>query len=60
VINPKDVGSINITPLDKIIFFSLELDDGYNAKIVGSSKSFCWNGFCTFPPVKSKLLYYSI
>ncbi|OUM65456.1 hypothetical protein PIROE2DRAFT_7572 [Piromyces sp. E2] len=58
VINTQDLGSVDVTPINDIIFFSLEVDDSYNVGIVGSSRSFCWNGLCTFPAVKSKSLSY--
>jgi len=43
---------------DDLVFFNVEVNDTYNAKVLGQTKEYCWDEFCIFPPVKG-LYYYS-
>jgi len=42
---------------EDFFLFNLEINDTYNAKLVGQINSFCWNSTCDFPPVKGLLFY---
>ncbi|ORX84041.1 hypothetical protein BCR32DRAFT_291626 [Anaeromyces robustus] len=37
---------------DEFIFFSLSINDTYNAEIHGQYQSYCWGESCEIPPVK--------
>jgi len=37
---------------EDLILFNVEVNDTYNAYVFGQTKDYCWDEFCTFPPVK--------
>ena len=41
----------NLTYED-LVLFNVEVNDTYNAKVIGHYKDYCWDEFCTFPTVK--------
>jgi len=46
--------SKNSTKLDfnDFVFTAIEVNDTYNAKVLGQSQSYCWDDVCEFPKVK--------
>ena len=39
--------------LEDLVFFSVEIDDPSNVKLLGQTQDYCWDDSCIFPPVKS-------
>ncbi len=37
---------------EDLVLFNIEVNDTYNAKVLGQTKDYCWNEYCIFPPVK--------
>jgi len=37
---------------EDLILFNVEVNDTYNARVLGQTKDYCWNEYCIFPPVK--------
>jgi len=37
---------------DDLVLFNVEINDTYNAKVLGQTKDYCWDEVCVFPPVK--------
>jgi len=37
---------------EDLILFSVEINDTYNAQVLGQTKEYCWNEVCKLPPVK--------
>jgi len=46
---PEETSNIQF---EDLVLFNIEVNDTYNAKVVGQTNNYCWNEFCTFPPVK--------
>ncbi len=45
---------------EDLVFFNVEVNDTYNANLLGQTKGYCWNEFCIFPPVKGlKFFHYT-
>jgi len=42
--------------INEMIFFKVNVNDTYNAAIVGKASSYCINNECILPPVKSILI----
>ncbi|OUM56930.1 hypothetical protein PIROE2DRAFT_18248, partial [Piromyces sp. E2] len=37
---------------DEFMFFNIEINDTYNAELIGQSQSYCWSDSCLYPPLK--------
>jgi len=37
---------------EDLVLFNVEVNDTYNAKVIGQTKDYCWDDVCVFPPVK--------
>ena len=35
-----------------LVLFNVEINDTYNAKVLGQTQDYCWDDECVFPPVK--------
>ncbi|OUM65258.1 hypothetical protein PIROE2DRAFT_7805 [Piromyces sp. E2] len=49
IIFKSDISNVEF---NEFMFFNLEINDTYNAVLVGQTNSYCWEDKCTFPPVK--------
>jgi len=38
--------------ISSVMFFKVEIDDSYNAAIIGETMKYCLNDECTLPPIK--------
>jgi len=36
---------------EDLVLFNVEVNDTYNAKVIGQTKDYYWDEFCEFPPV---------
>jgi len=36
---------------EDLVLFNVEINDTYNAKVLGQTNNYCWDEVCTFPPV---------
>jgi len=45
---PKETSNIRY---EDLVLFNVEVNDTYNAKVLGQTKDYCWDEFCEFPPV---------
>jgi len=46
---------------EDLVLFNVEVNDTYNAKVLGQTKDYCWDEYCIFPPVKGlQLFHYKI
>eukprot|EP00833_Pecoramyces_ruminatium_P000184 jgi/Orpsp1_1/1174216/evm.model.c7180000049310.1 len=43
---------VSAVKLNELLFFNLEINDTYNAKVLGQSNSYCWDKSCIFPSAK--------
>jgi len=37
---------------ENLVLFNVEINDTYNAKVLGQTHDYCWDEVCIFPPVK--------
>jgi len=35
-----------------LVLFKIEINDPYNAHVIGQTNDYCWDDKCTFPPLK--------
>jgi len=42
----------NNIQFEDLVLFNVEINDTYNAKVLGQTKDYCWDEVCMFPPVK--------
>jgi len=42
----------NNIQFEDLVYFNVEINDTYNAKVLGQTRDYCWNEVCTLPPVK--------
>jgi len=43
---------------EDLVFFIVETNDTYNAKVLGQTQGYCWGEVCEFPPVKGFLIFF--
>lgn len=53
VINTGD--EMNMLSIEDLIFFKLEINDTYNAEIIGQTENYCLGTDCILPNFKSKI-----
>jgi len=41
---------------EELVYTSVEINDTFNAEVIGQYQSFCWDDSCEFPQVKSIVL----
>ena len=42
----------NNIQFEDLVYFNVEINDTYNAKVLGQTQDYCWDDECVFPPVK--------
>jgi len=46
---PQETSNIQF---EDLVLFSVEVNDTYNARVIGQTKNYCWDEVCKLPPVK--------
>ena len=43
---------------EDLVLFNIEVNDTYNAKVIGQTKDYCWDETCILPPVNGLNLFF--
>jgi len=47
----------NNIQFDDLVLFNVEINDTYNAQVLGQTKNYCWDESCILPSVKGLQLF---